>query len=94
MLDTEKLLKIARLALEINTMKTEELLNRIQDYLSNGGLFNPELMEPDKVRALLLDCRDHIQAEPRTSKPPLGVMPRAIWIEKHRQELSRAIQEH
>ena len=30
--------------------------NRIINYLANGGLFNPELMEHDKVRDLLMDC--------------------------------------
>lgn len=30
---------------------------RITDYLGNGGLFNPEMMDHDKVRDLLLDCR-------------------------------------
>ena len=33
---------------------------RINDYLSCGGRFNPELMEHEKVRALLLDCREEI----------------------------------
>ena len=33
---------------------------RINDYLSAGGLFNPELMEHEKVRELLLDCREEI----------------------------------
>ena len=33
---------------------------RINDYLSCGGLFNPELMEHEKVRDLLLDCREEI----------------------------------
>ncbi len=33
-----------------------ELAERIKNYLSNGGLFNPELMEHDKVRELLQDC--------------------------------------
>ena len=33
---------------------------RINDYLSCGGLFNPEMMEHEKVRALLLDCREEI----------------------------------
>jgi hypothetical protein len=31
------------------------LQERVQDYLSNGGLFNPELMEHDKVRDLIMD---------------------------------------
>ena len=30
---------------------------RITEYLFLGGLFNPELMEHDKVRDLLIDCR-------------------------------------
>lgn len=34
-----------------------ELVGRITEYLSVGGLFNPELMEHDKVRDLLMDCR-------------------------------------
>lgn len=30
---------------------------RITNYLRNGGLFNPEHMEHNKVRDLLIDCR-------------------------------------
>lgn len=30
--------------------------DRITNYLENGGFFNPELMEHDKVRDLLMDC--------------------------------------
>ncbi len=36
------------------------LVARITDYLSIGGLFNPEMMEHDKVRDLLIDCRDSL----------------------------------
>lgn len=32
----------------------------ITDYLANGGLFNPELMEHQKVSDLLRNCRDAI----------------------------------
>lgn len=39
-----------------------ELLSAIQNYLGNGGLFNPEMMEHDKVRDLILDCFDYIEA--------------------------------
>lgn len=35
---------------------------RITEYLSLGGLFNPEAMEHDKVRDLLIDCRSAIAA--------------------------------
>jgi hypothetical protein len=38
-----------------------ELLTRIANYLGNGGLFNPEYMEHDKVRDLIMDCRAALQ---------------------------------
>jgi len=37
------------------------IVNRITEYLAAGGLFNPEAMEHDKVRDLLLDCRDEVK---------------------------------
>jgi hypothetical protein len=36
----------------------EEILTRIEDYLSMGGLFNPELANHEAVRDLLMDIRD------------------------------------
>ena len=36
------------------------ILWRINQYLQLGGLFNPEMMEHDKVRDLLMDCRTEI----------------------------------
>lgn len=39
---------------------TVDIIDRITEYLSAGGLFNPEYMEHDKVRNLLIDCRDKI----------------------------------
>lgn len=40
-------------------MKTaKECIATITEYLSVGGLFNPEIMEHDKVRGLLIDCRE------------------------------------
>lgn len=48
---------------EIKQLKndpTAELTNRITEYLSRGGLFNPEIMEHDKVRDLLIDIRDYL----------------------------------
>jgi len=38
----------------------KDLAARIQDYLSVGGLFNPEAMEHNKVRDLLLDVRQYL----------------------------------
>ena len=36
-------------------------LEQIKSYLGNGGLFNPEMMEHDKVRDLIISCRDEIE---------------------------------
>lgn len=38
--------------------KTAELLETISDYLYAGGLFNPELMNHEKVRDLLIDLKE------------------------------------
>ena len=40
--------------------KSNEILGRIGNYLTAGGLFNPEMMEHDKVRDLIMDCRELI----------------------------------
>lgn len=37
-----------------------ELLPLLRGYLSNGGLFNPEMMEHDKVRDLIMRVRDEL----------------------------------
>lgn len=55
-----------------------DLLARIQSYLGNGGLFNPEMMEHEKVRDLLIDCREALSqlhgdpAEKKGCKCPKG----------------------
>ena len=38
----------------------KEINARIQNYLVSGGLFNPEFMEHEKVRDLLLSIYDKI----------------------------------
>ena len=35
-----------------------EAIQKINEYLANGGLFNPELMDPQAVRDMLLEVRD------------------------------------
>jgi len=40
---------------------SEPISERISNYLRSGGLFNPELMEHDKVRHLLIDVYDRIK---------------------------------
>lgn len=43
------------------TMSAKELNERITDYLANGGQFNPEYMDHDKVRDLLMDVQTYLQ---------------------------------
>lgn len=42
---------------------TDTLIQRITDYLSGGGLFNPELANHEAVRDLLIDCRDALEQQ-------------------------------
>ena len=46
--------------------KFEELCGVITEYLSLGGFFNPEMMEHEKVKNLLIEIRDvlrkHVEA--------------------------------
>lgn len=35
--------------------------NRIKEYLCVGGLFNPECMEHDKVRDMIIEIRNKIE---------------------------------
>jgi hypothetical protein len=39
---------------------TNPVKEKIKEYLLNGGLFNPELMNPTAVRDLLLDAAAEI----------------------------------
>lgn len=48
--------------LRANAAVANELLARVQNYLGNGGFFNPELMEHDKVRALVMDLAAALSA--------------------------------
>jgi|SRR5579862_4158387 len=43
------------------TTQTEQLIALITEYLSTGGLFNPELMDHGQVRNLLIECRTHLK---------------------------------
>ena len=43
---------------------------RITEYLSKGGLFNPELMDHEAVRDLLIDARDVIEIMERERRAP------------------------
>ena len=37
-----------------------DVQDRIKSYLLTGGMFNPEMALHDRVRDLLIDCRDYI----------------------------------
>ena len=39
-------------------MTDRDLTQRITDYLTGGGLFNPEMANHEAVRDLLIECRD------------------------------------
>ena len=43
--------------------KKQELIERITEYLASGGLFNPELMNHDAVRDLLIDLREFLSQQ-------------------------------
>jgi hypothetical protein len=45
------------------TNTRQELIERINEYLCTGGLFNPELMNHDKVRDLLIDLRKFLSIQ-------------------------------
>lgn len=38
-----------------------DIVERCYDYLSNGGLSNPELMDHEAVSNLVIDCRNEIE---------------------------------
>lgn len=48
------------------TQPGQDLIDRITDYLSMGGLFNPELADHWAVRDLLIECREALN-EPTNS---------------------------
>ena len=39
----------------------KDILNRIRNYLTARGLFNPEMMGHNMVRDLLIDCEEFIR---------------------------------
>lgn len=41
-------------------MNKASVKDLIQEYLGNGGFFNPEMMDHAKVRDLILDIRDEL----------------------------------
>ncbi len=74
------------------------LEQRITDYLSSGGLFNPELADHDAVSRLLFDCREQLDAELEKRKIVLGALDiLAVALTDHDHQWSndqRGIYEH
>jgi uncharacterized protein (DUF2164 family) len=56
-------------------MTKQDLINRITDYLASGGLFNPELMDSEKVQRLLIDVRDYLLQEKDNTVPYIPSIP-------------------
>lgn len=77
--------------------RLEPCADRIKQYLSAGGLFNPELMEHEKVRDLLIACREELLArrhspDAEPSKPRLtGVNDLVEFYEKLSAPSERAV---
>ena len=41
----------------------DQIKQRLASYFGNGGLFNPEMMDHDKVRDLIQDCRTALEGQ-------------------------------
>lgn len=52
---------ITRKYQNLESTAKEKLICRISNYLAAGGLFNPELADHEKVRDLLIECRDALK---------------------------------
>jgi hypothetical protein len=62
------------------------IYDRLTEYCLHGGLYNPELMQHDKVRDLLIDCRDEI-ARLRLTDEERSAIEDAVGIcEEHAEE--------
>lgn len=67
------------------------VLARIQNYLELGGLFNPEMMEHDKVRELIMECRTEIERLEKFQNVNRGSEPEAQKIAEMREQTLRNI---
>lgn len=56
-----------------------DLSDRITEYLNNGGLFNPEMMDHEKVRDLLMDCREVFLTYPRIQNMEATAQNGDVW---------------
>jgi hypothetical protein len=70
-----------------DTTPADDLIKRIADYVTGGGLWNPELANHMAVRDLLLECRDALRAR-AASQPAQEPVRLPDFI---RREVERAI---
>jgi hypothetical protein len=61
---------------------SRELVQRITDYLSGGGLVNPELANHKEVRDLLIDCRSELGKPEPAPEPVVSFQDseEGLWI--------------
>jgi hypothetical protein len=64
------------------------LLSRVDNYLGNGGLFNPEHMNHEEVRNLIVDLRKSLSIEPEQLKLIEKVKERFLLVAKFNKDLS------
>ena len=65
----------------------------ITEYLSVGGLFNPELMEHEKVRDLLIECRTEISRIPKLEKCVALLSSMVVCGERHSDTSQKVVNE-
>lgn len=56
----DSLREICRQARSVPEAEIVALRDRCNEYLVNGGFFNPESMQHDRVRDLIIDVRDRL----------------------------------
>lgn len=66
-------------------------VQRIREYLSVGGLFNPEMMDHEKVRNLLLEIKDYLDMkhDPTNQSPEES----RFWADAEKQADALAVRE-
>lgn len=79
---------------------TPDLCQRITDYLTCGGLFNPESALHERVRDLLIECRTELEARAVAEKAPAplrkqleDLVARAEWHREQDAALAGVAQE-
>ena len=74
--------------MQIELDQKTETIHKINEYLRHGGLFNPELMDPEAVRNMLLEVRASVasvasvaSAKIQHESIPAALDQPAIWTQ-------------